>query len=87
MVETIKSAITRTVTLSDLTPAELASIFSDFDSKQQAAFFNALHEEVKTYAGTGWCGQCSWIVDDLDRGGFDIIETLAGHATDKRAAA
>lgn len=79
MADIQRTAITRTITLSDLTPAELASIFAAWDNKEQAAFFNALHHEVQVYAGTGWCGQCAWIVDGIDPGGRDIIETLAGH--------
>lgn len=81
-----KRNITRTIILDDLTPQELARVFSIMASDEQAAFFNALHGEVQNYGGTGWCGQCAWIVDDLDRGGRDIIKTLAGHVADKQAS-
>lgn len=77
MSDTIRTAVTRTITLSDLTPAEVASIFSNWTDQEQAAFFNALAGEVKDWPGTGWCMQCSYITQKLDDGGRRIVEKLA----------
>ncbi len=64
-----RKAVTRTVTVSDLEPHELASIFAAYDDDQQAAFFDAVADEVKDWGGTGWCGQCSWFVPKLKADG------------------
>ncbi len=76
MSEVARKAITRTVTLSDLSPAELASIFAQMDSGQQAAFFDALAEEVKDWPGTGWCMQCSWIEQEMTPRARDVVRKL-----------
>lgn len=72
-----RKAITRTVTVSDLEPTELASIFAAYDDNQQAAFFDAVADEVKEWGGNGWCGQCSWFVPKLTARAKDIILKMA----------
>jgi hypothetical protein len=81
MAEHAKSAVTRTVTISDLTPAEVASIFASWDNIQQAAFFDAVHEEARAWPGTGWCGQALSITDQIGPGGIAVIDALADHLT------
>lgn len=77
--------VRRTITLDDLTPVELAMLFCDFDSEQQADFFDAVGEISSQWGGMGWCGQCAQIVDDLTPRAARTIETLAGHVADKGA--
>lgn len=77
MSEVTKQAITRTVTLSDLTPAELASIFAAFDDHHQAAFFDALADEVKDWPGTGWSMQCCYFVPKLGDRGRAVLADMA----------
>ena len=72
-----RKAVTRTVTVSDLSPSELASIFSAYDDNEQAAFFDALAEEVKDWPGSGWCMQCAWFIPKLSKGGKDIVAKMA----------
>ncbi len=79
--------ITRTLALDDLTPTELATLFADMGSDEQAQFFNALKPITDVYGGLGWCGQCAYLKDDLDAGGRDVLATLAGHAFDLDIAA
>lgn len=83
MPDVIKQTVTRTVTLSDLTPVELASIFAAYDSEQQATFFTALRAETKDWPGTGWCGQSWHIADAADYDALFVIMTLAGHCKPK----
>lgn len=77
MVDRTIKTITRTVTLSDLTPVELASIFAAYDDGQQAAFFNALAAETGDWPGTGWEGQCYHICKNLSPDGQRIVADLA----------
>ena len=75
-----KTVVTRTVTLGDLTPEELASIFAAYDSKQQAAFFAAIKAEAaRDWPGFGWEGQAWHIVSDLDADGIEVLTDLAEH--------
>jgi hypothetical protein len=78
MAEDTKTIITRTITVGDLTPQELASSFAQMDSGQQAAFFHALHEETQSWPGAplGWLGQATFIADDLTKEGKLIIRDL-----------
>lgn len=79
MADIARTAVTRTVTLSDLTPAELASILAAYDAKQQAAFFSALTVEARDWPGTGWDGQAWHIVSILDADGTKAVGSLAEH--------
>lgn len=79
--------ITRTVTISDLTPEEMASVFAGWHSGRQAAFFNALAAEAKGWPGAGWTGQAGAVAadDNLARTGADIIRDLALFVEDRAA--
>lgn len=77
MADRAVATVTRTVVVSDLTPAEMASIFAQWDSDQQAAFFDALKAEAADWPGMGWCGQAMSIVDKLGDPGFEIVAKLA----------
>lgn len=77
MADAAKTVITRTVTVSDLSPAELASIFANYDDTQQARFFDCLADEVKDWPGTGWCMQCSYIEGKMTDRAKDIVRKLA----------
>lgn len=79
--------VTRTLSLDDLTPKEMAAIFAPMDSVGQAQFFNAVATATKYWPGTGWCGQCAYIIDDLSDEGARAVLTLAGHIQDKAGAA
>jgi hypothetical protein len=70
---------TRTVSLADLTPSELAAIFAHMNSDDQAHFFNKVASETRGWPGTGWCGQCAYIIDGLSDEGAKVVLTLAGH--------
>lgn len=72
-----KQVVTRTVTVSDLTPQELASIFAAYPDDDQAAFFDAVAEEVKDWPGSGWCMQCCWFIPKLGKGGREVVEKMA----------
>lgn len=77
--------VTRTVTISDMTPAEMASIFASWFDDQQAAFFAALVEESKDWPGSQFEGQAYAIVQKLDRDGMKIVGDLAHHWNDRNA--
>ena len=81
MALTAKTAITRTVTISDLTPQEMASIFTGWYDDEQAAFFDAIKAETVGWPGSGWCGQACAIAQHLKPEGRDVIVTLAAHVT------
>ena len=68
--------ITRTITLDDITPDETAMLFAKYNSEGQARFFHALHDIVEKWGGMGWCGQCSWIADDITPEGRKVIAKL-----------
>lgn len=77
MSATTKTAVARTVTLSDLTPAEVASIYSAWDSRLQAEFFDHIAREAKEWPGTGWMMQALYIADNLTPEGARIVTELA----------
>jgi hypothetical protein len=77
MAETTKIAVTRTVTLSDLTPAEMASIYAAWDNELQAEFFHHIAAEAKDWPGGGWMMQALYIADNLSPEGARIVRELA----------
>lgn len=81
MAERHKLVVTRTVTLSDLTPAELASIFAGWDDNLQAEFFTHIAEESKDWPGTGWEMQACHIADKLASAGKKVVLQLAQFIT------
>ena len=74
--------VTRTIEISDINPEELALIFSNYSSIEQALFFNALKPITDKWAGAGWCQQSSQIALRLDNGGAEIVAKLAEWAAD-----
>ncbi len=72
-------SITRTITVDDLTPGELAEIFAEMSGDQQAEFFTAVWIIARAWPGAGWCQQSYDIARNLDRDGREAIETLAAH--------
>lgn len=75
-------AVTRTFEIDNLLPVEMAEIFSEWNSTEQAEFFNALAPITKTWPGAGWCQQSSMIARRLDHGGAEIVAKLAEWAAD-----
>ena len=76
MADKTVNTVTRTVTISDLTPEEMASIFAAWDDHQQGAFFNALHVEAKDWPLGGWNGQFWHVVKHLDANGREVVGDL-----------
>ena len=76
--------VTRTVTLSDLTPAEMASLFAGWSSTLQGEFFAALRAESEDWPNSGWCGQCYYIVQDADADALFVLDKLADHVVARR---
>ena len=74
-----KHRIVRTLTIDDITPEELAAYFSEFDSEEQAEFFNELGLISRQWPGAGMCKQAYHIVDHLDRDGIMVVESLGNH--------
>jgi hypothetical protein len=72
--------ITRTITLDDLTPDELAELFCKMFADEQAAFFAKVAQVASTWPGAGMCQQACAIADHLDHDGRYAIERLADHA-------
>jgi len=73
--------ITRTVTLDDIKPAELAVMFANMDSREQIEFFGEVGRIALDWSGAGWCQQSSMIVRDLhlDHHAQSTIAALAEH--------
>ena len=71
--------VSRTIDLSDLTPTELATLFTDMDSEQQAWFFACVWRITKDWPGAGWCQQSCDIIRTMNVDGLEAIETLASH--------
>ena len=80
-------SVTRTIEINDLTPAELAQIFTGMCGNQQAEFFAAIRPIAATWPGAGWCQQSCDIVTHLNSDGRFVVETLAGHMIPLLAAA
>ena len=62
-----------------ITPQEAAQAFTDWDSEDQAAFFDAIGHIASAWSGAGWCQQSYSIVRNLDKSGKRVIESLADH--------
>lgn len=76
-----REAITRTVTVSDITPTELASIFSQYNHEEQAEFFDACAAEAEDWP-IGWTGQALWVVPELTPRGRRVLEDFAEYLGD-----
>lgn len=73
--------VTRTIEVSDLTPEELAALFTDMVAYGQAKFFAEVWRIAAGWPGAGWCQQSYDIAKnaELCPGARDAIETLAAH--------
>ena len=74
--------ITRTFTIADITPQELATTFLDWNSEEQAAFFNAFKAETDKWPGAGWCQQSCEISRFLEPSGIETILKLGEWAAE-----
>lgn len=74
--------ITRTITIKDITPAELAAIFCGMFADEQAAFFSEIGRIAATWPGAGWCQQSCSISENLDKRATETIAKLAEWAAD-----
>lgn len=72
-------AVTRTITLEDITPEELAFTFCEMDAGAQAEFFAVVWKVARTWPGAGWCQQSLGIVEKLDSDGRNAVATLSAH--------
>lgn len=71
--------VTRTLTIDDLTPSELATLFTDMDDYRQAEFFAAIAPIAREWSGAGWCQQSCSIAQRLDDTGRKVVLKLAEH--------
>lgn len=72
--------LTKTIeTTCEVSANELAELFCEMGSDQQAEFFAAIHTLSASWQGTGWCGQSSAIAEVLEPQGQEVIITLAQH--------
>lgn len=78
------NTVTRTVTISDLTPAEMASIFASWFDDQQAQFFDALADETKDWPGCGWSGQAYCIAQKLGPKGRRIMNDMIDNCAENQ---
>lgn len=72
--------VTRSVTIDDLTPQEMAEIFCNMFADQQAVFFNTVGAISRTWPGAGMCQQAYGIVRHLDDLGLYVVQRIADHA-------
>lgn len=78
----IQPVITRSITIDDITPQELATVFAGMWAEEQAEFFDNVWKIARTWPGAGWCQQSSAIAKELSSDGRECIATLAGWAAD-----
>jgi hypothetical protein len=72
-------SVTRTIAISDITPEELAELFTEMGGEQQAEFFAAIKPISDKWPGAGWCAQSYAINLHLNAAGLSVLETLASH--------
>lgn len=70
------------VGVDDITPDELAALFSEMDGEQQARFFSRLGAIASTWPGAGWCQQCCSISEHLDKTATETILKLGEWAAE-----
>lgn len=75
-------SITRTFTITDVEPEELASVFAHMDGAQQARFFSRVGEIAAEWPGAGWCQQCCSISEHLDAKATETILKLGEWAAE-----
>lgn len=71
--------VSRTLKIDDLTPEELASLFTELDDREQARFFGEIWKIAREWPGAGWCQQSYSIVQQLGSDGRNAIRTIAEH--------
>lgn len=71
--------VMRKIDLTDITPEELAELFTDMFDDQQAAFFAAIKPISDKWPGAGLCMQSCNINQRLNDDGRFVLETLASH--------
>lgn len=69
----------RAIQINDLTPDELAMLFTEMDSEDQARFFATVWTLAKDWPGAGWCQQSCSIVQASNSDAREAIRTLASH--------
>lgn len=74
--------IKRTIEIDDLTPEELATVFTNMTDEEQAAFFSKVGEIAATWHGAGWCQQCCAISEHLDKRATETILKLSEWAAE-----
>ena len=57
--------IERKFVIKNITPDELAFVFTQFDAEQQAQFFTRVGEIASHWPGAGWCQQSCAISEHL----------------------
>lgn len=72
-------AVTRTIELADLTPAEVARLFCDFFGDQQVEFFANIQRIAAEWPGAGWCQQSYGIARIINPAAREVITKLAEH--------
>jgi len=73
------AVIIRTIEINDLSPLELAALFTEMEAEPQARFLSEIWRIARAWPGAGWCQQSCAIVGHLDADGRDTIKTLAAH--------
>lgn len=63
----------------DITPQEAAEQFANWESDDQAAFFDAVGKIAAKWPGAVWCQQSYSIVRELDGRGKHVVQSLADH--------
>lgn len=76
-------AVSRTIEINDLTPAELAVLFTEMDGEQQAEFFAEIAPIAKTWPGAGWCQQSYDIAKHLTPEGREVVLKMAEHVLNR----
>ncbi|MBI0530888.1 hypothetical protein [Sphingomonas sp. TX0522] len=71
--------VTRTIQIDDLTPGELADLFTEFDEYGQCQFFERVWEIAKAWPGAGWCQQSFSIARQASPAAREAIRVLASH--------
>ena len=62
-----------------LTPDELADLFTEMNSEDQAEFFSQITAQTGDWPGAGWCAQSHDIIKAANKAAIDAIRTLASH--------
>lgn len=75
-------SVTRTIEIDDLTPDELAKLFTEMGSDDQARFFGTVWKIAQDWPGAGWCMQCLGIVEHADAEAMSALRTLSNHVVE-----